>query len=237
MFDFEIIPQPDDESCGPSSLYAIYKYYGLNITYTSVVDEVERSISGGTLAPLLGKHALKMGFEVTLYTNNLLLFDPTWFNHENSSNKFLSEKLMQQLREKKNRYLGATHLFLDFLALGGIVNFRTINTALIETYFLQKKPILTGLNSTYLYNCPRDWFDEKGNAFPDDIRGTPCGHFVVLHGYDAEKKQIVVADPYAKNPLSKSHYYTVSPDRLINAIMLGVGTYDGNLLIIEPKRA
>ncbi|HAU0282044.1 TPA: peptidase-C39 like family protein, partial [Legionella pneumophila] len=40
-----------------------------------------------------------------------------------------------------------------------------------------------------------------------------------------------------KNPVSGDNYYTVSIHRLINAIMLGVVTRDGNLLIIEPKYA
>jgi hypothetical protein len=37
------------------------------------------------------------------------------------------------------------------------------------------------------------------------------------------------------NPL-QSQYYSVSFDRLINSIMLGIVTYDANLLVIEPKK-
>ncbi|MDP1602261.1 MAG: cysteine peptidase family C39 domain-containing protein [Legionella sp.] len=236
MINFEMTAQPDDESCGPSSLHAIYKYYNFNITYDEITQNIERSLSGGTLAPLLGKHALQMGFKVTLYTNNLNIFDPSWFNHDEASPRLLREKLMEQLRYKKNRFLArATHAFLDFLTLGGEVNLHIINIELIEHYFARKIPILTGLSSTYLYGAKRERFDKGGNAISDDIRGAPCGHFVVLYGHEKNEKLITVADPYAKNPLSKDHYYKVSSDRLINAIMLGVSTYDGNLLIIEPK--
>jgi hypothetical protein len=38
------------------------------------------------------------------------------------------------------------------------------------------------------------------------------------------------------NPLVGSRYYAVQVQRLIGAILLGVMTYDANLLIIEPKR-
>lgn len=236
MIDFEMTPQPDDESCGPASLHAIYKYYKADISYQDIIEQIERSISGGTLSALLGKHALQMGFKATLYTNNLNIFDPSWFNHDQASAKFLREKLMEQLRFKRNRFLArATHAFLDFLNLGGEVNFKIINMDLIESYFLQKKPILTGLSSTYLYNSPREKF-VKGQSINDDIQGTPCGHFVVLYGYDNNEKSVIIADPYSKNPLAPNeHYYRVPCDRLINAIMLGVGTYDGNLLVIEPK--
>jgi hypothetical protein len=236
MINFEITAQPDDESCGPSSLHAIYRYYNFNITYDEIVNNIERSLSGGTLAPLLGKHALQMGFKVTLYTNNLNIFDPSWFNHDEASTKLLREKLMEQLRYKRNRFLArATHALLDFLTLGGEINLHIINIELIEHYFARKIPILTGLSSTYLYGSQRERFDRYGNSISDDIRGAPCGHFVVLYGHEKNEKLITVADPYAKNPLSQDHYYKVSSDRLINAIMLGVSTYDGNLLIIEPK--
>lgn len=46
---------------------------------------------------------------------------------------------------------------------------------------------------------------------------------------------MIVADPHRENPLSHDNYYKVSSNRLINAIMLGVLTYDANLLVIQPK--
>lgn len=235
MIDFKMMTQPDDESCGISCLYSIYKYHGIDVSYEHLVQEVDRSLSGGTLAPLLGKNALLHGCNVTLYTNNLILFDPTWFNHPNDSNDFLAQKLIEQLKRKNPRLLGATHLFLEYLSLGGKVSFRIINVDLLEGYFARSIPVMAALNSTYLYDTSREDFDELGNAISDDIMGKPCGHFVVLYGHERNEKLITVADPFVKNPLSRQNYYKVSPDRLINAIMLGLSTYDGNLLIIEPK--
>ena len=79
MINLAIHTQPDDETCGPTSLHAIYRYFGTNCALEDVVNTVERSLSGGTLASLLGKHALYQGFKTTLYVNNVTLFDPTWF--------------------------------------------------------------------------------------------------------------------------------------------------------------
>jgi hypothetical protein len=43
-----------------------------------------------------------------------------------------------------------------------------------------------------------------------------------------------VADPLQDNPRYGSHYYTVGMQRLLGAILLGVLTYDANLLVLEP---
>ncbi|HAU0195626.1 TPA: peptidase-C39 like family protein [Legionella pneumophila] len=239
MIDFKINSQPDDESCGPTCLHAIYQYYGLDISYEEVANQVESFLSGGTIAPMLGKHALQLGFKVTLYVNNLQLYDPTWFNSDGSSNTdVLREMLMQQMRYKRNQYLArGTHAALDFLTLGGAIYFRCLTAEILKEYFARQIPILTGLNSTYLYNCSRELFNNEGKSRSDPIRGLPCGHFVVLCGYNQKHRLVVVADPYKKNPVSGDNYYTVSIHRLINAIMLGVVTRDGNLLIIEPKNS
>ena len=68
----------------------------------------------------------------------------------------------------------------------------------------------------------------------DDINGDSQGHFVVLVNYERRKKRILIADPYNKNPFSSEQYYFVNVSRLINSILLGIVTYDSNLLIIEP---
>jgi hypothetical protein len=58
---------------------------------------------------------------------------------------------------------------------------------------------------------------------------------VVLCGFTPENDQIIVADPYQENPFFRNNYYHVPVQRLINSIMLGMVTYDANILIIEPK--
>lgn len=237
MIDLAIHTQPDDETCGPTCLHAIYSHYGLILSLEEIVSSVERSFSGGTLSPLLGKHALAHGFNTTIYVNNLDIFDPTWFEQGESSCEGLMAKLDAQMKHKTEQGIAQSSIaYQQYLRLGGKVRFRTLNVQLLKEYFDLKIPILTGLSATYLYNCARESFTSEGSSIYDDIRGTPCGHFVVLCGYDDKKRHVVVADPHRENPLSRDNYYKVSSNRLINAIMLGVLTYDGNLLIIEPQR-
>ena len=70
----------------------------------------------------------------------------------------------------------------------------------------------------------------------DDLRGEPTGHFVVLCGYNMQDRTALVADPQLPNPISNSPIYTVRLNRLVCAIMLGILTYDANLLIITPSQ-
>jgi hypothetical protein len=236
MMNIVIQVQPDDETCGPTSLHAIYKYYGFNINLEEIIQNVERSLSGGTLTPMLGKHALQNGFKSKIYIYNLNIFDPTWFTQAQADSRFLIRKLEAQMEFKNDIYISTETLaYIDFLKHGGTLCFHSLNVNLLKKYFLRGVPILTALSATYLYRSSREYFTPNGKSIYDDIRGTPCGHFVVLCGYDSQKQLVVVADPHPTNPLFKEQYYKVSVNRVINSIMLGVLTYDANLLIIEPK--
>lgn len=229
-----ITNQPDDETCGPTSLHAVYQYHNDSITLEQTIKEVRRVNSGGTIAPYLGIHALSRNYKATIYTYNLEIFDPTWLQGKNIDAKWLTSKLEKQLKFKKNKKLNeATKAFIEFIGLGGNIGYHELNADLLKKYFNKKVPILTGLSATYLYQSKREKVNTNGTIVYHDIEGEPCGHFVVLSGYDRHKRSIIVADPHRENPISHDNYYKVSSSRLINAILLGVMTYDGNLLIIE----
>lgn len=222
--------QPDDTTCGPTSLHAVYNYYGLNIGLQETIDEIKQLKDGGTLVVLLAVHALRKGFKARIYTYNLQVFDPTWFLDPKID---IAAKLKQQLEVKppSERFRMATEGYLEYLRLGGEIKQEPLSSSLIRRYLNKNIPILTGLSATYLYNEPRE---HGSNCEFDDIRGYPSGHFVVLSGYNKEEKKVKIADPYKSNPYGSSNYYSVEFDRLINSILLGILTYDANLLILEP---
>jgi Peptidase_C39 like family len=231
LLPFDIATQPDETTCGPTCLQAVYRYYGDAIGLDQVIAEVPMLAGGGTLAVLLACHALQRGYRATIYTYKLQLFDPTWLHLPAEA---LKAKLRAQLLFKDEpRLRAATEGYLRFLELGGELRAKDLSGALIRGFLNQGTPILTGLSATFLYRSAREY---GPNCDYDDIRGEPSGHFVVLHGYDREARTVHVADPLQTNPLTRTQKYVAGLDRIINAILLGVLTYDANLLIIQPGK-
>lgn len=226
---FDILAQPDDTTCGPTCLHAVYRYYGDKTTLRNVITEVPALDDGGTLGIFLAMHALRRGYQATMYTYNLNLFDPTWFSAPGVD---LSEKLRAQAAVKPDpKFLLATNGYLEFLAGGGKVRFEELTPRLVREYLIAGRPILTGLSATYLYQTTR----ERPDTQDDDVAGEPTGHFVVLCGYDRAHRTVRVADPMQDNPFGGRHLYDVNVERVLGAILLGVLTYDANLLVIEPR--
>ena len=75
----EILPQPDQFTCGPTCLQAVYRYFGDSVPLPKVIDEIPQLEDGGTLAVVMACHALARGYQATIYTYNVHVFDPTWF--------------------------------------------------------------------------------------------------------------------------------------------------------------
>ena len=193
--------------------------------------EVTPLVSGGTLGVFLGVHALRRGYDAVLYTYNLDIFDPSWFEEGAED---LSARLEAQIRVKPvERLRVATKAYLDFLELGGRIRFEELRPELIRHHLTQGEPILTGLSATYLYGCARE-VERDGRLQYDSVQGEPMGHFVLVHGYDPATDSVLVADPLHENRFG-SHNYRVGVVRLLGAIMLGVLTYDGNLLVVRTR--
>lgn len=231
--DLEILRQPDDATCGPTCLHAVYRYFGEAISLDDVIAEVHQLEGGGTLAVSLANHALRRGYEGLIYTYNLTVFDPSWFEGKPPD---LAERLRTQARVKRDRKLAeATEAYLDFLRLGGELTMEDLTPGVLRRWLEQDRPILTGLSASFLYRSAREVGGDTLEE--DDVRGVSTGHFVVLCGWDAEERRVRVADPLRDNPRFHENIYWLPVERVINAILLGVLTYDANLLVLEPPEA
>lgn len=113
----KILPQMDETTCGPTCLHAIYNYWGKSEALENVIARTRKLESGsGTLAVFLACDALRNGFQATIYTYNLMVFDPTWF----VAGVDIAERLRQQREVKMDPKLRhATEGYLEFLSLGG----------------------------------------------------------------------------------------------------------------------
>jgi hypothetical protein len=231
LLRLDIRRQPDDSTCGPTCLHAVYSYFGDEIALERLIAEIPSLASGGTLGVLLANHALRRGYRATLHTYNLQVFDPTWFDGDDVP---LVEKLHAQIEAKHDPNLRAVcRAYIEFLELGGTIDMRDLTTVLLRGPLKRGLPVLTGLSSTYLYRDRR----ELPHGELDDVRGLPAGHFVVLSGYNPKTRRIYVTDPLHPNPLAEAQTYALKVERVIGAILLGVLTQDANLLVLEPARS
>lgn len=219
-----MLPQPDETTCGPTCLHAVYRYWGRLEPLPQVIARTGKLQRGGTVAVFLACDALRQGFQATIYTFNLKLFDPTWF----AGGVDIAERLLRQRAEKPHdaRVQEVTGGYVDFLRLGGRLRLADLSRYLLRGFLRRRLPIITGLSSTYLYRAMREYGPQDQ---PDDVRGTPGGHFVVLAGYDRPARTVLVADPYGP-----ARDYWLNIDRAVGAVLLGIVTHDANLLIIHP---
>jgi hypothetical protein len=226
-----ILPQPDESTCGPTCLHAIYRYWGHPETLGDVIARTGKLERGGTVAVFLACDALRHGLHATIYTFNVTVFDPSWF----AGGVDIAERLQWQREAKPHdvRVQEVTQGYLEFLRLGGRLRMADLTRYLLRGLLRRRLPIITGLSSTYLYRARREY---GPNDEPDDIRGMPGGHFVVLAGYDRPARTVLVADPYNPHPYGSARDYWLNIDRAVGAILLGIVTHDANLLVLSPPR-
>jgi hypothetical protein len=230
LLDVEMLPQPDGTTCGPTCLHAVYRYWGRDEPLQNVIARTGKLKRGGTVAVFLACDALRRGFQATIYTFNLTAFDPSWF----VGNVDFADRLRRQ-RAAKIDDAGVQEVtagYLEFLSLGGRMRLADLSRYLLRGFLRRRRPIITGLSSTYLYRATREY---GPSDTADDIRGTPGGHFVVLAGYDREARTVLVADPYGPHPYGPERSYWLNIDRAVGAILLGIITHDANLLVIQPS--
>jgi hypothetical protein len=227
----EMLPQPDETTCGPTCLHAIYRYWGREEPLQDVIVRTDKLKRGGTVAVFLACDALRQGFQATIYTFNLTVFDPSWFVGKVD----IGERLLRQRAEKTHdqRVQEVTAGYIEFLRLGGRLRLTDLSRYLLRGFLRRRWPIITGLSSTYLYRATREYGSRDE---PNDIRGAPGGHFVVLAGYDRPARTVLIADPYGPHPYGPARDYWLNIDRAVGSILLGIVTHDANLLIIRPPR-
>lgn len=229
--------QPDDVSCGPTCVAQVLAAYGELRPISELIGLVRRNPDGGTLAVHLGQLALDLGYRARLYPFGLRVFDPTWWELD-------GDELVQRLTARRARLADpfeqeVVGAWIRFVESGGQVHFREPSAALLVSILAHGRPIICGLNATWLYREAREdpWTNQ-----PDDIGGAQVGHFVTLVGYTGGGLHIHVNDPSESAPFAaggdhgdlRNGRYPLPADRLIHAILLADWTRDAMLLEIWP---
>ncbi|MBX3268792.1 MAG: C39 family peptidase [Sandaracinaceae bacterium] len=225
------LTQPDDVSCGPTCLAQVLAHHGDPRSFLELAARVERNPDGGTVGVHLGRAAIELGYEVTLFSCNLRVFDPTWAGLSAAA---LTAKLAARAAAVTDPRLAAIAMaYVDFLERGGRISFDDFDPSLLVQLLDSGRPLIAGLSATYLYGAPRE---DPATSRPDDVAGEPAGHFVVIDGYSERGARFDVVDPYPHNPFGAGHRYEVAARRLLNAVLLGDVTYDGVLVVVSRPR-
>lgn len=228
QYQFDIFAQPNDSTCGPTCLQAVYRHFGDDIGLDQVIEETRMLREGGTLSSLLGIHALDRGYKVVIHPYNLDIWDPTWFDRKVD----LAAKLRAQLElESDDTFRFVSNRYIEFLERGGSIQFKELTARLLRGYLSRGLPILTMVSATYLYMESREIW---ATGAEDDVRGEPAGHFIILFELNDNGRHVSIADPLGHEQPLGSHVYHVRLERLIGAILLGVLTYDSTLMVLEP---
>ncbi len=229
--DVPRFPQPDDVTCGPTCLLQVMRFYGDDVAFERLVELTSRNPDGGTLAVYLALTALRLGYRARITSFNLRVFDPTWAKLDRRA---LRAKLLARARAvTKPKLRAICRGYAAFLRGGGEVRLDCEpSTELIVAALRQGRPLLCGLNATFLYRQPRE---RPEDDVEDDVAGHPVGHFLVVCGYEEGGRRLVVRDPGTHVPHSPDGRYVVRADRLLHAVLLGIVSYDAVLLELWPE--
>jgi hypothetical protein len=210
-------------SCIPACLQEVFGYYGESITQEEIMKTSENPKMGMSLIEV-GIFSLKHNYKPLIITNNVNIFDPTWFKLDSTKLK-LNLKKRAKFVDDLNQFM--IDKYIKFLNLGGEINFETISPALFEKYLSMEIPIIMELASTFLYKLAKS---SHPGGFDDAIRGQIEGHGVVIAGFDKKDKFLII-DPNSKKSPSKTGVYWVDGAEL----MMSFALLEGKSLLLLQK--
>src|SRR4051812_20652479 len=102
-----IIHQEESSDCVQASAAQLLSFYGIQKTVSEVKSEVPVYIDAsgkplGTSIGHLASYFISLGFEATIHTSDIQLFDPTW-------NGLSSNELIEKLNVRKEYLKHATY--------------------------------------------------------------------------------------------------------------------------------
>lgn len=225
--------QPDDVTCGPTSLSAVLRFHGHDkANLQAVIDATPTNPDGGTLAPHLGSAALSFGVRIRAHPLAVRIFDPTWRRLEHRE---ILERLEARTGVLPDGPFRRVHeAWVRYMKTGGDIVLGELRTRELVRPLERGHPLICGLSVTWLYQQARE---RPLDNMPDDVSGMPVGHFVVITGYADRGRHFYVADPWPHPPFpgdDGTGTYLVPRRRLQQAILLGDATHDAVVLEVVP---
>lgn len=239
--NIEIKKQKDYE-CLSACLKAVLAYYNIDILEEEIIEKISTdSMKLYDWEFKAGKLAIENGLKVEVHSNVGQILSPSWYNLSQddlikkveeemqffvyrSENFEKDPKLLTSMCPHKlwaERLTKDVRAMLDFLKIGGVINFSPISKDLISQKLMNDTPVIISHDAAILHRMSR-----YGNGSPDDVKGDNWGHVVVISGDDGDN--FLISDP-AGMFYENKFVYSVDKDLLLESIL----RYNGQLLVIS----
>lgn len=223
------------QDCVQASAAQLLQFYRIDKSIDDIKAEVPVYISKdnqplGSSIGHIAKYFIDQGFNTTIHTSDIQIFDPSWKKY---SNKQLIDHLMKRQTDVKHPTYDQEAFnvifdgYISFLKFGGQIAFPLIDEKyLVE--LLQKGPIYTIVSYQFLNQSPKAVFDKDKDEFTNDsIKGNVGTHAVILAGY--KDNQFLIIDPDKK--FGGKRWFSSS--HLIASFYLAQTDYDNLLITLE----
>lgn len=146
IYDIKRVEQADRFDCVQASGVSFLSHYGVQKTLQEIKKEVPVFINSkgkelGTAIGHIAKYFLQQGFDVTLHTSDIEIFDQSW---QNLSSEKLSSKILERQSHLKHALYEYDALsvicdgFVQFLKEGGNIVFPVVDEVYIYMNFLNR---------------------------------------------------------------------------------------------------
>lgn len=221
------------KECVQASASQILSYYGIEKTIDQVKQEVPVYVDAtgvirGTSLGHIATYFQKLGLKTTLHTSDIIIFDPTWKNLN-------SEKLIQKLTLRQpfiqhgwydqETLITIVDGYIQYLKKHGTITLSIIDVSYLLQY-LQQGPIFMSVSYNVLNHCAK--YDFSKTNTPDDIKGLPSTHAIIISGYKDGFFDVVDPD------FEFGGYRKISESQLIAAYYLAQTDMDS--LFISLKK-
>ena len=143
--------QSDDISCGLWCLKMVLDYYDYSQSFDTFREICPPFFDFGLYDSQLGKTALEMGFDATIYTYNYRIFHPIW-NRLHLSELIGKLVIKQACAMTPHQALAAKH-YIEYLQKGGELLFYPLSKELVLAHLDQGIPLIAALDMSFLYDC------------------------------------------------------------------------------------
>lgn len=236
------IREQKENECLPACLRAVFSYFKVDVSEEEIIETISKgSFKFYDWDFNAGKMAIEKGLKTEVYTNVSQIFDPSWVNLSSNALigkieeelkffKFRNENFekdpdlmtfMCPNKEVAERLVKEAEAIIEFLKLGGVVNFDTISKELIEQKLKANVPVIISHNPTLLHRMKR-----FSNGEFNDIEGSSWGHAAIISGED--NGIFLISDPDGIF-YEKKLVYEANKDLVLESIL----RYNGQLLVIS----